>query len=81
MAETTYSYTSLHEVSKRKEQVLKELRSEGNKMDKLRKQLTHKDKLMDPKSKSFNTATLLSVGAGILDVAAVAWRIYGKFKK
>ena len=81
MEETIESYTSLRKVTKRKEQVLKELRADSDKIDKLRKQLTHKDSALGSKSKAFNPSVLLSAGALLLDTAAVAWRIYNKFKK
>lgn len=81
MAETAQQYTRLRDVESRKHQLLKEIRSDSGKISKLKEQLTKKGGSEGKKGSHFSLATVLSIGAGVLDVAAVAWRVYGKFKK
>ena len=66
------SYSSLHDISMRKEELLKQIRHDQHEMFRPQ-QRTRK--------KGLNLQSMLNTGIGVLDGALFAWKLYRKFKR
>jgi len=71
-------YTTLRSIEERKMQLLKEIRRDNDKMTKLRKDLFAKPM---PVKSGNRIQGLMAGGAGILDGALLAWKLYRKFRR
>lgn len=71
-------YTTLRSIEERKMQLLREIRKDNEKINKLRRQLFAKPA---PMKKGHRMQALMSTGAGMLDGALLAWKLYRKFRK
>lgn len=77
----TNIYTTLRSIEERKMQLLKEIRKDNDKMNKLRKDLFAKPTALTTKRGKLNVQGLMSTGAGVFDGLLLAWKLYRKFKK
>ncbi len=75
------TYTTLRSIEERKLQLLKEIRKDSDKMNKLRKQLFTKPEALTTRRGKLNMHGLMSTGAGVFDGLLLAWKLYRKFKK
>ena len=75
------TYTTLRSIEERKLQLLKEIRKDSDKMNKLRKQLFTKPEALTTRRGKLNMHELMSTGAGVFDGLLLAWKLYRKFKK
>ncbi len=71
-------YTTLRAIEDRKLQLLREIRKDNEKINKLRRQLFAKP---EPLKKGHRMQALMTTGAGMLDGALLAWKLYRKFRK
>ncbi len=72
------TYTTLRSIEDRKLQLLREIRKDNEKINKLRRQLFAKPA---PVKSGHRVQALMSTGAGMLDGALLAWKLYRKFRK
>lgn len=73
-------YHNLDEIRLRKAQLLTDIAKDNNRMRKLWNNLFHKGK-GGKQTPSKRFSGLLSTGAGVLDGALLAWKLYRKFKR
>lgn len=71
--------SSLSEIAKRKEILLKQIRRNQKDMEHIYRQLRQKDKPKGRRKVSFHS--LIGTSAGVIDGLIVAWKLYRKFKK
>lgn len=81
MAEPMLEYNDLRAIQVRRRQLRKEIRAEGETITRLRHQLLRKDNRPRRKGLHLSFGSMLTAGAGILDGALLAWKLYRKFKK
>ena len=75
-------YNSLTEIRLQKELVSKEMEADNEKIKQMWHSLFAKpDALSKSASPSKRLKSLMSMGAGALDGAILAWKLYSKFKK
>jgi hypothetical protein len=72
------TYTTLRSIEDRKAQLLREIRKDNDKMNKLRRQLFAKS---EPAKGGRRMQTLMTTSVGLLDGALFAWKLYRKFRK
>ena len=72
------TYTTLRSIEDRKLQLLREIRKDNEKMNKLRRQLFAKPQ---PTKGGKRMQTLMTTSVGMLDGALFAWKLYRKFRK
>jgi hypothetical protein len=73
-------YNNLDEIRLRKAQLLTDIAKDNNRMRKMWDSLFHK-RSSGKKTPSKRFSGLLSTGAGVLDGALLAWKLYRKFKR
>lgn len=75
------NYTTLEEITKRKQKLQGEIRSQEKTMRGLWNGLFHQQASQAIPTPSRRLTNLLTTGAGILDGALLGWKLYRKFKK
>ena len=75
------SYKSLEAIQTRKDALLKDIRKDDQQLRLLWGNLFHKPTMLVSASPSRRISGLMSAGAGVLDGAILAWKLYRKFKK
>ena len=75
---TLPAYTTLRSIEERKKQLLREIRKDNEKMNKLRHQLFAKP---TPVKGGKRMQTLMTTSVGMLDGILFAWKLYRKFRK
>ncbi len=79
--DTTTEYNSLNDIRLKKEKIRKAIETDDAKIKNLWNSLfTKPDVLSTTASPSKRISSLLQVGAGALDGALLAWKLYRKFK-
>ena len=73
-------YNSLHDISLRKEELLKQIRHDQKEMGEMWSSM-FKPEQKRGKKKGLSLQTVMSTGVGILDGALFAWKLYRKFKR
>lgn len=73
-----YAFTSISEISQKREQVLAEIRQDSKKMGLLWKDLFRNE---TPRKKGINLASVLNMSTGLFDGFLLAWKLYRKFKR
>lgn len=81
MTEQVQEYNDLRAIQVRRRQLRKEIHAESETIKRLRQQLLGKDGSGRRKSRRLSFGSMLTAGAGILDGALMAWKLYRKFKK
>lgn len=77
--EQPMQFTSLHDISVRKAQILKAIRKDQKEIGKDWNAIFKKQDKR--KGKGLSMATVVSNSIGVLDGALFAWKLYRKFKK
>ena len=76
------TYQSLADIRARKQQIRKAMNADDAKIKNLWKSIFTKPDIMDPHaSAGRKISSALSLGAGALDGALLAWKLYRKFKR
>lgn len=81
MVELMQEYTDLRAIQVRRRQLRKEIRTESETIARLQSQLLGKNNGSRRKGSRLSFGSVLTAGAGILDGALFAWKLYRKFKK
>lgn len=73
------AYTTLRAIRQRKDELARDINNDGKEMGRLWKSLFAKPAPVQ--RKGFSLQGLMGTGAGILDGAILAWKLYRKFKR
>ena len=73
------SYSSLHDISMRKEELLKQIRHDQQQMGGMWNEMFRPQQRT--RKKVLNLQSMLNTGIGVLDGALFAWKLYRKFKR
>ena len=76
------SYTSLHEIRQRKEQLRKQMNADEEKMKNMWRSLfAQQQQDLSSSSPSKRIFSIMQMGAGAVDGVILGWKLYRKFKK
>ena len=73
------SYSSLHDISMRKEELLKQIRHDQQQMGGMWNEMFRPGQ--KSRKKGMSLQSIMSTGMGVLDGALFAWKLYRKFKR
>lgn len=78
--ENTAHYKSLHDISLRKQELLKQIRKDQKDIGEMWNSMFRPEPKRG-KKKGLSLQTVMSTGVGVLDGALFAWKLYRKFKR
>lgn len=74
------AFKSLHDISVRKEELLKDIRKDQEQMGNLWNEMFHPQQ-KKARSKGISIQSLMNTSIGVLDGVLFAWKLYRKFKR
>lgn len=78
--EKTVQYNSLHDISLRKQELLRQIRHDQKEIGEMWNSMFRPEQKRG-KKKGLSLQTVMSTGVGVLDGALFAWKLYRKFKR